>query len=263
MLTINHIKKLSDTYLSLINNVVDFDRFNQYAIVHHSNHIEGSTFSKEETFLLLDKGLTPKNKPVNDTLMAIDHLKAIQYVYKIAKTKQPLNLKIIQHLSSLILKTTGRTISNVLGTWDESKGEFRKGTVHAGTSTFVSYDKVIPMTKKLCDYINNNISYSDFETVNNLAFDAHFNLVSIHPFSDGNGRLSRLIMNYVQLYHNLPLSIIFEEDKSDYFETLILARKKEDNSIFRQFMYKQLAKHLKIEIKRLNPKKDTGFQLLF
>ena len=92
----------------------------------------------------------------------------------------------------------------------------------------------------------------------NICFDAHFDLVTIHPFYDGNGRTSRLLMNYLQLYFNLPLSIVFKEDKAAYFEALQETRKAEDISIFRTFMSAQYAKYLQQEIDKSEQAEKAG-----
>ncbi len=81
-----------------------------------------------------------------------------------------------------------------------------------------------------------------------LSFSAHFDLVSIHPFYDGNGRTSRLLMNYIQHYFKLPLTIVFKEDKNEYFEALQQSRKLENKAIFQEFMSGQYQKHLQNEI---------------
>ena len=83
-----------------------------------------------------------------------------------------------------------------------------------------------------------------------LAFDAHFELVSIHPFYDGNGWTSRLLMNFIQQYFGLPLTIVFSEDKAEYFDALEAARDKEDQAIFRKFMFGQFEKQLEQEIQK-------------
>ena len=59
---------------------IDFDKFNQYAITHHSTTIEGSTLTEIETRLLLDEGITPAEKPLLHSLMVQDHYKALLYV---------------------------------------------------------------------------------------------------------------------------------------------------------------------------------------
>lgn len=251
--------KIYEEYLNLTKgDNFDFDKFNQYAIVHHSNSIEGSTLTKEETFLLLDEHLTPKNKPLNHVLMALDHLKALKYVIDLANNKKTLDEKSIRHISSLVMKHTGSEISAMGGTFDSSKGDFRKVTVRAGTSTFMDYKKVPKRVNELLKFINENINNVDgFKKVNELAFNSHFQIVSIHPFADGNGRLSRLLMNYVQQYHKMPLTSIFLEDKQQYFESLLETRKQEDIEIFRKFMFLQTTKFLKLKIKELSSDKQT------
>ena len=253
------MKDLSDIY-SKYNSLIqedtfDFDKFNQYAIVHHSNAIEGSTLTKSETFLLLDEQLTPKNKPLEHTLMAIDHLNALKFVVDLANSKKPLTEEILKKIASLLLKQTGSEISAIGGTFDSSKGHFRKVNVRAGVSTFINYQKVPERVRELLIYINDTIEkVSDFDAVNKLAFDVHFQLVSIHPFADGNGRISRLLMNYVQQYHHVPLSVIYKEDKQEYFNALVETRVAEDISIFRKFMFLQTEKYLLEKIEELSKK---------
>ena len=65
--------------LNLSDNI-DFDKFNQYAITHHSTTIEGSILTEIETRLLLDEGITPAGKPLLHSLMVQDHYKALLYV---------------------------------------------------------------------------------------------------------------------------------------------------------------------------------------
>ena len=260
--------KIKEKYFSLIEaDDFDYNKFNQFAIVHHSNSIEGSTLTKEETYLLLEEHLTPKNKPLEHTLMAIDHLKALQSVVQLAEEKTPLTVEIIKEISALVMKTTGSEISSIAGNFDSSKGDFRKVTVRAGTTTFMDYKKVPERVNELVAYINKTINTSqDFLDINNLAFDAHFQMVSIHPFADGNGRLSRLVMNYIQQYHQMPLSVVYKEDKQDYFDALQETRKNEDISIFRNFMFSQTEKFLTEQIEELTQKqtsKNTGKGFLF
>lgn len=82
-------------------------------------------------------------------------------------------------------------------------------------------------------------------------FKVHFDFVSIHPFGDGNGRASRLLMNFVQCYFGLPLSIVFKQDRIKYINALEDARSKENLKPFYDFMNKQYAKFLNAEIKHL------------
>ena len=262
--------KIKEKYFSLIEeDDFDYHKFNQFAIVHHSNSIEGSTLTKEETYLLLEEHLTPKNKPLEHTLMAVDHLAALKFVVALAEEKTALTVELIKELSALVMKTTGSEISSIAGNFDSSKGDFRKVTVRAGITTFMDYKKVPERVSELVDYINLTLpNLDDFIEINHLAFDAHFQLVSIHPFADGNGRISRLLMNYIQQYHKMPLSVVYKEDKQDYFDALQETRIKEDISIFRKFMFSQTEKFLVEQITELSKKqisKSTGkgFSFLF
>jgi Fic family protein len=81
-----------------------------------------------------------------------------------------------------------------------------------------------------------------------LAFEAHQRLVSIHPFNDGHGRISRLLMNYVQRYYGQPLTIVFREDRQAYFEALEQSRVAEDLTVFIEFMQGQHGKSLTYQL---------------
>jgi len=246
----------------------DLQKHTKYAIVHHSNSIEGSTLTLEETNLLLEENLTPKNKPLTHSLMAIDHLDGLEYVIHLADNKIPLTVEIIQTLSSKILHSTGEVISAMAGEFDSSKGDFRKVTVRAETRTFIDYQKVLARVAELVTFINHELPLNaDFLAVNELAFNSHFQMVSIHPFADGNGRISRLLMNYIQQFHQHPLTLIYEEDKLEYYEALEKTRANEDLNIFRKFMFAQAYKFFKKQIAQLSKPQSTknikGFNFLF
>jgi Fic family protein len=156
------------------------------------------------------------------------------------------------------------------GQFDASKGEFRKGGVHVGTRSFVDFRKVPGLVKDLVDFINAEIDLcSDYIPNNTLAFDAHFQMVSIHPFADGNGRLSRLIMNYIQHYHNHPITPVLSEDKVLYFEALEQTRQQQDPEIFRKFMFEESLKYFSEAIDMmtreqvLKKSKGKGLPFLF
>ncbi|PKV51909.1 Fic/DOC family protein [Aquimarina sp. MAR_2010_214] len=267
----NELKNILDEYNKLIEgDTFDYQRFNQYAIVHHSNAIEGSTLTKEETFLLLDEQLTPNTKPLEYTLMALDHLEALKYVFELSFNHKPLSIEILQNLSALVMKNTGSEISSIAGDFNSSKGDFRKLTVRAGTRTFMDYQKVPRHVESLINQVNSEITKTKtIEDVFNLSFDAHYQLVTIHPFADGNGRVSRLLMNYIQGYHQMPLSVVFQEDKNEYYKALEETRINEDISIFRGFMLDQTKKHLLQEIETLSDspkssqKGNKGISFLF
>jgi Fic family protein len=249
--------------------IVDFEKFNQYAIVHHSTTIEGSTLTETEVQLLLEEGITPKGKPLAHSLMNIDHLNALKFVVQSAKEKLRVSQDLIRRINAWVMKQTGSIYQTALGTVDASKGEYRKGNVRAGNSYFVNYDKVPAMVENLCLSINQKLQEPLSITDSlYLSFDAHFDLVSIHPFYDGNGRTSRLLMNFLQAYHNLPMGIVFKEEKAAYFEALVATREKENIEIFRNFMMGQYERFLLQEMEYFSKaqkmnRSGGGFSLVF
>ena len=268
------ISSLIEAYRSLnLDQVIDHDKFNQYAITHHSTSIEGSTLTANETQMLLDEGVTPAGKPLLHSLMVKDHFQALQYVLKMSGARSPVSTETIKIINALVFKHTGIVYETVFGSIDASKGEFRKGNVQAGGTYFINYDKVIPytevLTEKLRDQMTKDLTMG--EQIE-LGFSAHFDLVTIHPFYDSNGRTSRLLMNYIQGYYNLPLAIVFTEDKALYFEALQQTRKQQNKAVFYDFMYSQYGKRLQNEIDgyqammkedRLPPDTGKGFSLFF
>lgn len=264
------IISLIEKFQSLnLSGIIDFDKFNGYAITHHSTTIEGSTLTETETRLLLDEGITPAGKPLLHSLMVQDHYNALLFITQKAKEKTPVTPEFIQQINAAVMKQTGSTYQTVFGELNATKGVFRKGNVSAGSTYFVGYEKVEVLVKKLCTGINEKISAASSVIQQlNICFAAHFDLVTIHPFYDGNGRTSRLLMNFLQLYFNLPLSIVFKEDKAAYFEALQLTRKEENITIFQDFMYLQYAKYLQQEIDKFehsiqNGGKGRGFSFVF
>jgi Fic family protein len=261
----NLIKKYNDLRIS---EVIDHDRFNLIAIDHHSTRIEGSTLTEVETQVLINEGRTPNGKPLEESLMVTDHHAALLFTIENAKSKKALNVSLLQEINALVMKNTGKVYNTMLGTVDSRTGAFRKGNVTAGVSYFPNFDKVERLTKdlikKLNEGINSTLSISEQL---NLSFDAHFSLVSIHPYYDGNGRTSRLLMNYIQAYYNLPLAIVPSENKAAYIQALIDTRQQENIEIFREFMAGEYAFLLNQEIEKFEemkkPSKGKGFTFLF
>lgn len=263
------IIKLIAKYQHLgIDQVIDHEKFNLISIVHHSTRIEGSTLTEVETQVLLTEGLTPKGKPLHESLMVTGHYAALKYALEKAKSKCEITTEFIQKLNSLIVKNTASTYNTIFGSIDAATGAFRKGNVVAGESYFPNFNKVEMLTNNLVQDIANRMKQDlSIREKLNLSYDAHFNLASIHPFYDGNGRTSRLLMNYIQAVYNLPLAIVHNETKTDYYQTLIDTRKQEDINIFRTFMDNEYKTFLNIEINKFEemqqPKKGSGFTFLF
>ena len=249
------IEQLAKEYQKLAKGVINYERYTWYAIAHHSTAIEGSTLTEKQSIDLLEFGKTAAKKPLEDQLMLMDYYNALKYTLSVATETKPvlyISIPILKAIAAKVKLNTGEIINTPLGTFDTAKGDFRLCSVRAGTRLFPDFRKVPDLVKNLLNSLNADmVKAKTFEDKCNIAFRAHFGLVSIHPFGDGNGRTSRLLMNYVQAHFNLPLGIVYKQDRLKYIEALESARKKEDITPFLKFMYSQYAKFLKHEINRL------------
>ncbi|TAH17817.1 MAG: Fic family protein [Cytophagales bacterium] len=248
------IEKLVHTYSHLSKGVVDFKKYTYYALTHHSTSIEGSTLTESQVINLLEYGKTATNKPYEHHQMVSDHYLALQYVVAEAQKKSLLNVIFIKEIGAQVMKNTGGFVNTVIGVYDISKGDFRLGSVRAGTRTFPDYAKVPMLIANLCKQVNDFLQSKNeitFAQKCELAFQVHFDFVSIHPFGDGNGRTARLLMNYIQAFFGLPLSIVYKQDRIKYINALEQSRNHEEMSYFYNFMYLQYAKFLKENIKEM------------
>ncbi len=138
----------------------------------------------------------------------------------------------------------------------------RLAQVYVDKKYFPQFSKVLQLLEKLVMLVNDKIDLVTGIETFKLAADVHYNLVNIHPFADGNGRTSRLLMNYIQLYHKEPLIKIFTEDRAEYIDILNETEEKENPDIFRDFICRQQIKFFEAELDKFK-KTDNGFSLMF
>lgn len=249
-----------------ISEAVDYEKYYLYSLIAHSTAIEGSTLTEAEAQMLFDEGLTAKGKPLVYHLMNEDLKKAYELAKKEAKSKEPINSAFLQKLNSTLMRTTGSIYNVMGGSFDSSKGEFRLCGVTAGIGgrSYMSYQKVPAKIDELCALLQEKQkTVGTFREQYELSFNAHLNLVTIHPCVDGNGRTARLLMNYIQFCYNLFPTKIFKEDREEYISALQLSQEKEVNQPFLDFMAGQLKKSLSLEIERFNASQKRGFSFVF
>lgn len=254
---------LRKEYLEMgLPDAIDYEKFSMISIVYNSTKIEGCSLTENDTKLLLENDITAKGKPLTDHLMVKDHYAAFVFLKEISKKKQKISIDLIKQVARLVMKNTGGLINTISGTFDTSLGDLRKAQVYVESKYFPDFSKVENLLIKLIDNINQRIDKVSDNEIIKLSADIHYNLVNIHPFGDGNGRTSRLMMNYIQMYHQEPLIKIFIEDRAEYIEALNKTEELEDISIFRDFICSQQIKFYKAELEKFK-RKDKGFNLMF
>ncbi len=256
------LQKLRNRYIDLeLNRVLDYEKFSMISIVYNSTKIEGCSLSEEDTKILLENDITAKGKPLGDHLMVKDHYEAFKFVKNEATKKRKFSIEFFKEIALLVMKNTGGKVNTMSGSFDTSKGDLRLAQVYVERKYFPDFKKVELLLKQLIESANSRLDTVKGNDVLKLSADLHYNIVNIHPFGDGNGRTSRLAMNYIQLYHGEPLIKIFTEDRIEYIKALNDTEDNNDINIFRDFICKQQIKFYEKEIEKYS-RKDNGFALI-
>ena len=257
------LEKYRNEYLSLnLNDNINYEKFSMISIVYNSTKIEGCSLDEGDTRLLIENNITAKGKPLTDHLMVKDHFDAFLFIKSQALKKRKLSIALLKEVAAMVMKNTGGPVKTISGEFDSSKGDLRLAQVYVDHKYFPDFSKVPALLEQLCKTVNEKIDSVKDEEILNLAADLHYNLVNIHPWGDGNGRVSRLMMNYIQLCHNEPLIKIFTEDRAEYIAALNETEEANNPAIFRNFIASQQIKFFKAEIEKFR-KKDDGFNFLF
>lgn len=187
-------------------------------LTYSSNAIEGNTLTRIETAEVLDRGITAviSGKPLKDQLEALNHAKALALIKTLALT-----LKSHQYIKEENIKDIHKII--LTGINDEWAGRYRQ------TEIFIrGFNIDLPQPHKVPHMMAESAKWLQGirEHAVRVAADAHFKLVAIHPFVDGNGRTARLLMNLILLIHGYPVAIIPNEERTRYLEALNTAQTK-------------------------------------
>ncbi len=259
----NKLNILREEYLERgIMNSIDYEKFCMISIVYNSSKIEGCSLTETDTKVLLEKNITAQGKPLTDHLMVKDHYDAFLKLKEDAAVKRKLSVTFMKEIAAAVMKTTGGITRTALGDFDTAKGDLRLAQVYVDIKYFPDYSKVPALMEKLVVEVNNRIDLVKGDDILKLAADIHYNFVNIHPFGDGNGRTSRLLMNYIQMYHNEPLIKIFTEDRAEYINALNETEEKSNPDIFRDFICSQQIKFYEAELNKFK-KSGSGFFMLF
>ena len=236
-----------------IDSQIDYDKFYLYSLITHSTAIEGSTITELENQILFDHGLSINGKSIEEQSMNLDLKLAYEKAIEFARQHKPITTEMLISLSALVMKNTGKEYNTVLGNFSSARGELRLLNVTAGIGgrSYMSYNKVPIKLEEFCKQLNfqrEKASDLSIDELYQMSFDAHYNLVTIHPWADGNGRMARLIMNMLQFEFGLIPTKILKEDKEEYIKALVATREEDNINIFRTFMSSMMERNLQNEI---------------
>ena len=180
-----------------------------------SNRIEGNTLTLRETDLVINQGITISGKSMREHLEAINHVEAVTYIKQLIERNFSFNERELLSIHNLILR----------GIIPEDAGRYRKVQVVIKESNYTPPQPFI-VPKQMEDYFiwmeeNKNKLHPVI-----LAAEMHERLATIHPFIDGNGKTSRLIMNLILLQNGYVIANIKGdyETKMKYYQTLEIAQ---------------------------------------
>ena len=249
-------KSISKNLLSILNEIDalkakldQFRQFDSYRIAQaleleytfESNRIEGNTMTLRETDLVINEGLTISGKSMREHLEVINHQEAIAYIKHLIDKNTTLNEREVLSVHNLILR----------GINPEDAGRYRRVQVMIKGSSYMPPQPFL-VSKKMEDF------FIWFETNKNtlhpivLAAELHERLVTIHPFIDGNGRTSRLIMNLILLQNGYVIANIKGDydSRMQYYNALETAQTKKNKEDFLLFIAQNekesLARYLEI-----------------
>jgi Fic family protein len=193
---------------------------------YNSNAIEGSTLTRGETLFFLQEGLTVEGKPFKDFLDARNHAQAIDYLHQVIKEARPITPGLIKEINALLL--LGVTHTDAMTETGEkvkkpaTPGQYKRlpnhvlpadGTIHHYTEPLQVPDEM----EKLCQWIQDHFATQHALMIGAIA---HYNLVRVHPFDDGNGRGARILMNLILIKKGYPPAIVKQEQRRRYLSSL-------------------------------------------
>ncbi|MEA1954470.1 MAG: Fic family protein [Campylobacterota bacterium] len=233
---IEDLKKSLDSFRPLQGEHIE--KLNQYfdeVYTYDSNGIEGNTLTLQETALVLNKGVTIGGKSMREHFEVINHKEAIDYIKDLVKRQESLSKRVLLDIHHLILKNIDV----------ENAGRYRNidvmisGSAHK-PPTFLQVQSLMEA------YFNFYEENKDTLNPVILSAEIHERLVTIHPFIDGNGRTSRLMMNLILLQHGFPITNISSQNslREEYYTSLETVQTGATKEIFHKFIAKNVKESL-------------------
>lgn len=195
-------------------------------LTYTSNAIEGNTLTLRETAEVIEHGITVGGKSLRDHLEAVDHYDALLWMRELASSTKPIDENIVCELHRRIV---ARSQPAIAGIYSQLPRRI------AGSSVIFPNPAKIP---QLMQEFGAELKSAQLDPAS--VFRLHFNLTAIHPFSDGNGRTARLLMNLLLIRSGFPPVAVRPEDRKAYLDSLERASLAEDLSPYQLLMHERL-----------------------
>jgi len=206
------------------------EEFRKFSIrfTYDTQRIEGSKLTLRETAELLEAGVAPSGKPIRDVKEAEAHQKIFN---DMLKQQKDLSLQLILYWHTKLFEATKQDIA----------GRIRKHQVAISGSKFVppSPAEILPLLRDFFRWYER--SKQKLHPIE-LASLAHLKFVTVHPFADGNGRISRLIMSSILNRNGFPMLNIAYQNRSSYYTALERSQTKRQDQIFMQWFFRRYVK---------------------
>lgn len=223
---------------------------------YHSNAIEGNRLTYGETVAFLMEGITAKGKPFKDYLDIKGHNKAILFLLSIVKDERALTESDIRALHKMTLgeeyEVSAQTIDGSPTTKIIKVGEYKTSANHVKTATgethyYATPEETPAKMQELMGWYNEILAQKDIHPLV-IAALFHHKFVAIHPFDDGNGRLSRILMNLILMQNAYPPVVIKMDDRTNYYSLLSRADNN-DNWPFVEYIAENMVSSLNLYLK--------------
>ena len=195
---------------------------------YNTNAIEGSTINRKETEDLIKRKISP-NKPLGDVQETINHSKTF---LKMLNEKKNISMSMLLEWHKEVFKDSKPDIA----------GKIRDYHVRVGDYICPDWQDLKKLMKEFFEWYNKN---KDKEHPVELAALAHYKFVKIHPFGDGNGRITRLITNFILHKKRFPLMVIEYKNRKSYYKALRKSDKEGKTIFVRYFARRYIARYKK------------------
>ena len=241
----------------------DFIEYNEILFSAHSCAIEGNSFSVDETRTLKEKGLgmIPHGKTLFEAFEILDHFQA--YEYLLNNLDKPLTEKLLKETHRLLTEHTleYKTRNDEV---PSKPGEYTTVDMCAGDTIFGEHEKLIRQVPRLLESTQSAIDSGEVHPMV-IAAKFHGFYEYLHPFRDGNGRLGRLMSNFILLKMGQPLLIIPSSNREEYIAALKYIKKERTDEFLIDFFFKTSINRLQYEIsekKNLTDNFIDGFRFV-